>query len=144
MNRAIVVLIILAFASCGPKQPPLSVSPADLAGSHESASSTSVDPPRQVPLRVGGDVVAPVLVKRVEPDASECTQTRIHLAGGPFVEALIDEAGVPKNVRIIKSVHPCIDRALVQAVEQWRFSPATLDGRPVPVIFHMTSRIHLK
>lgn len=144
MIRATVVLMILALASCEhpPKQRP-SVTPADPVGSHAPASSILADPPRQAPLRIGGDVLPPVLVKRVEPDASEC-QTRMHLGGGAFVEALIDEAGVPKNVRIIKSIHPCIDRALVQAVEQWRFSPATLHGRPVPVMFHMTSRIKLE
>lgn len=94
----------------------------------------------QTPLRVGGDVVAPVPVKRVEPDFGPC-QGQPH-SGAPILEAVIDELGVVREVRMLKPVNPCIEKAVVEAIRQWQFRPGTLKGKPVPVVFNMVVLIH--
>ncbi|MGK2858692.1 MAG: energy transducer TonB [Thermoanaerobaculia bacterium] len=90
-------------------------------------------------MRVTGDVVAPVVIKRVEPDYTQCKG--LVLSGVPILEARIDERGAIHDVHILKAVHPCIDNALVASVQQWQFRPGTLNGQPVPVIFNVSVHI---
>jgi TonB family protein len=51
------------------------------------------------------------------------------------VEAKVSAEGRPEMIRVIKSIHPEVDARAVEAVRQWRFQPATLDGKPVAVYF---------
>jgi protein TonB len=55
------------------------------------------------------------------------------LEGAPVVEAWIGEAGEVINVAVLESAGPLLDRALVEAVERWRFTPAKLGGVPVSI-----------
>jgi TonB family protein len=110
--------------------------PAEASGS--VSQSATVDP--DAPLHVSGDVVPPVVIERVAPDY---TQTRpIRAAGLPIFEAIIGIDGRVKDVRVVKSVHSEVDAAIVAALKQWKFKPATLHGRPVPVYFRVTVNIH--
>jgi TonB family protein len=96
----------------------------------ESAESGS-------PLRVGGDVKAPVLVKRVEATSTpEAILNRI--SGIVIIEALIDETGHVSDARVLKPLPFGLDAAAVAAVKQWEFKPGTLNGKPVPVLFNLT------
>lgn len=54
--------------------------------------------------------------------------------GNVLVELTIGVDGVPKDVTVIRSVHPTLDALAVGAVEQLRYTPATLDGQPVEVV----------
>ncbi len=42
------------------------------------------------------------------------------------------------GVQVMKPLPFGLDDAAVQAVRQWCFTPATLQGRPVPVYFRLT------
>jgi len=55
------------------------------------------------------------------------------LEGSPVVEAWIGETGEVINVAVLDSAGPLLDRALVEAVERWRFTPAKLGGVPVSI-----------
>jgi TonB family protein len=51
---------------------------------------------------------------------------------GPLVvSVVVDEQGLPRNIRVARSIGNDWDEAGVAAVRNWRFTPATLDGRPV-------------
>ena len=93
--------------------------------------------PSDAPLRVGGDVKAPVLIDRVEPKRTpEAIANRI--SGIVIVEALINEHGDVSDVHILKPLPFGLDQAAVDAVKQWHFKPGTLNGKPVAVIFNLT------
>ena len=124
-------------ADLRPPDQPREIPPAFAAGLLPYDWQKSV---AQTPLRVGGDVVAPVVIKRVEPDYAPCEG--LVLSGIPILEATIDERGAIHDVHLLKPVHSCIDDALVASVKQWRFRPGTLDGQPVPVIFNLSVHIH--
>lgn len=47
------------------------------------------------------------------------------------VDVVIDEQGRVTDARIYLSVNRVFDTVLLQSVSQWRFEPATKDGRPV-------------
>jgi TonB family protein len=58
---------------------------------------------------------------------------------GKFVvEALIDEAGCVRQVKILQSTDRSLDAATVATFEQWAFLPAIRDHRPVRVIDTLT------
>jgi protein TonB len=54
------------------------------------------------------------------------------------LEATIDERGVVRNVKVVRSV-PLLDQAAIAAVSTWRYTPTQLNGVAVPVV--MTVRV---
>jgi len=94
------------------------------------------------PYRVGGDVKAPVIEHRVEP-AYTAEAARARISGIIIVEATIDETGHVAHVEVLKPLPFGLDQAAVDAVKQWTFKPATLNGNPVPVYFNLTVSFRL-
>ncbi len=113
----------------------------DVTDSIQSAGATpsarAMYAPGDPPLRVGGDVKAPVVINRVEPIyTTEARKSRI--SGIVILEAIIDHTGVVKDVQILKPLPFGLDQAAIDAVKQWTFRPGTLNGQPVDVIFNLT------
>lgn len=83
----------------------------------------------------GGNITAPRVKYRVEAVPPR------GLAGGPreaTVEAEIGADGIVRAV-CIRSGNPQWAAVLQDAVRQWQFEPATMDGKPVPVRFVVTA-----
>jgi TonB family protein len=82
--------------------------------------------------RVGPGVSPPSIVRRVAvqqtPDQPGTTRR-----GSVLLDVVLRENGVPKVVRIARSLGAAFDQEAVRAFEQWRFSPARKDGVPVKV-----------
>ncbi len=99
-----------------------------------TAKDPSID---EVPLRVGGDVKAPLLLERVEPVRTpEAAAARI--SGIVILEAVIDRTGHVTSANVLKPLPFGLDKAAVDAVKQWIFRPGTLNGQPVTVLFNLT------
>jgi TonB family protein len=81
--------------------------------------------------RIGPGVTPPQVVHRVEPQAGR-SEPRTP-AGTVVLDAVILEAGTAKIVRVIQSQGWQLDEAAINALKQWRFSPAMKDGEPVKV-----------
>jgi TonB family protein len=79
-------------------------------------------------------IVLPTVVSRENP-----TYTRAALdaglAGDTSVDVTVDVDGRVRDVLLVKSVDAVhgLDEAAVAAAGRWVFTPATLDGRAVPV-----------
>jgi TonB family protein len=56
----------------------------------------------------------------------------VHWRGAILARIDIDDAGTPKSVTLMSSPGFGIDQAVSDALQGWRFSPATNGGRPVP------------
>ncbi len=95
------------------------------------------------PLVIGGDVRAPVLISRAEPDFPESAR-RAHMEGVVILEAIISADGAVENIRIVHSANPLLDAAAEKAVRQWRYKAATLNGRAVSVYLTVTVTFGLK
>ena len=93
--------------------------------------------PQDGPLRVGGDVKAPTLVKRIEPVYPEIAR-RARIQGMVILEAIINKEGSVTDVKIIKSLNSLLDEAAMTAVKQWKFDPGTQNDIPVDVIMNLT------
>jgi TonB family protein len=85
------------------------------------------------PLRsVGGVVSAPELIYKADPEFSE--EGRKARAGGVVVVRLIvDARGMPQNIRVVRGIGMGLDQKAFEAVRAYRFKPAMVDGKPVPV-----------
>jgi protein TonB len=94
------------------------------------------------PLRVGGDVKAPQLVNKVEPSYPEAAR-KARMEGVVILEAIITASGNVEDVKVLKSVNPLLDAAATRAVSQWRYRPATLNGRAVRVYLTVTVTFNL-
>ena len=94
------------------------------------------------PLRVGGDVKAPVLSSRTEPQYPEAAR-KARMEGVVILEAIITADGNVEDVRVLKSVNPLLDASAVRAVQQWKYKPATLNGRAVRVYLTVTVTFRL-
>jgi TonB family protein len=88
-------------------------------------------------LRVGGDVKAPVVIRRVEPVYSEEARKE-RISGIVILEALIDKSGMVKDAVVLKGLPDGLSDSALNALKQWQFQPATLNGEPVDVIFNLT------
>lgn len=94
------------------------------------------------PLRVGGDVKAPQLVNKVEPSYPEAAR-KARMEGVVILEAIITAQGTVEDVKVLKSVNPLLDSAAQRAVQQWKYRPATLNGRAVRVYLTVTVTFNL-
>jgi len=82
--------------------------------------------------KIGGSVSAPVIIYEVVPEYSaEAKDARF--LGIVIVNFIVDTAGHPQNVHILRGVGMGLDEKAVEAVKQYRFKPAMESGTPVPV-----------
>ena len=95
------------------------------------------------PIRVGGDVQPPVKISAPSPQYTEIAR-KARIQGVVIVEAIIDKAGAVTNVKILKGLPMGLDTAAADAVKKWRFKPATLNGKPVAVIYNLTVNFRLQ
>jgi protein TonB len=93
-------------------------------------------PVARPPVRVGGAVKAPALVGRVEPDYPRLA-ARARVQGVVILEAVVDREGRVEDVRVLRSI-PLLDRAAIDAVRQWRYSPLLLNGKPEEFVVTVT------
>jgi len=94
------------------------------------------------PVRVGGNMRPPVKVRDVRPvypaDARDAK-----VQGVVIIEATIDTLGNVERTRVLRAV-PTLERAAIEAVEQWKFQPTLMNGVPVPVIMTVTVNFTLQ
>lgn len=113
-------------------------------GSGEPAPAPAPEPPPpppppapDVPLRVGGNVKAPVVVDRAEPNYTDAAR-KAKISGTVVVEAIIDKQGNVDHVKVMKGLPAGLSEEAEKAVRRWRFKPGTLNGDPVATIFNLT------
>jgi len=95
------------------------------------------------PIRVGGDVQPPVKLSAPSPQYTEIAR-KARIQGVVIVEAIIDKQGNVTNVKILKGLPMGLDTAAADAVKKWKFKPATLNGKPVAVIYNLTVNFRLQ
>jgi TonB family protein len=73
-------------------------------------------------------MTAPALLERVEPEYPGLA-ARAHVTGIVILEAVVDRNGRVADVRVLRSI-PLLDKAAVEAVRKWHYSPLLLNGTP--------------
>jgi TonB family protein len=121
-----------AFAAIDTKSAPAASDPLAGAASHHSGPAA--------PLPVGGDVKQAQLLKSVPPEYPMLAKVQ-HVSGRVQIEAVIDTSGNVAGVKVI-SGPALLHRAALDAVKQWKYSPAILDGQPT--ITHVTVNVDFR
>jgi len=99
------------------------------------ASSAPPAPP-DIVYRPGGNVKAPVAIRRVSPPYPAMA-AKIHKNGWVILECTIDKNGAIRDAHVVKSSFGAFEQPTLDAVQQWLFAPGTLDGKPVDVMFEL-------
>jgi protein TonB len=107
----------------------------------EFASSKQPVAPAE-PLPVGGDVRPATLLSQVKAVYPQLAKAQ-HVSGDVKVDALIDETGRVTAMKIV-SGPALLHQAAMEAVRQWKYRPATLDGKPVPMHLTVTVQFRLQ
>jgi TonB family protein len=88
-------------------------------------------PEEQAP-RVCPGITPPKAIHRVEPEYSEEAR-HAGVQGMVILQTVIDTSGRPTRITVLRPLGFGLDEKARAAVEQWRFEPATKDGKPVYV-----------
>jgi protein TonB len=96
------------------------------------------------PVRVGGNVKAPVIIEpRAEPRYTEIAR-RARIAGIVVIEAIIDRQGNVTDAHVLKGLPLGLEQEALNAIRQWKFKPGSLNGMPVAVYFNLTVNFRLE
>lgn len=76
--------------------------------------------------------IAPVLMKIVVPQYPESAM-RKKISGTVWLNILVDEKGMVKTARILKSDAEDLNDAAIQTGKKYRFIPGTYHKKPIPV-----------
>jgi TonB family protein len=82
--------------------------------------------------KIGGGVSAPVPIYKPEPEYSEEAR-KAKWQGAVLLAIVVDENGVPQDVKVVRSLGLGLDQKAIEAVQKWRFKPGQKDGKAVPV-----------
>ena len=101
-------------------------------------------PARPEIMRIGGQVQAPALLRRVEPIYPLLAQAA-SIEGIVILDAIVDVEGHVQSVTVLRG-HAVLSRAAIEAVKQWQYQPLLLNGVPTPfeltvsLMFHFTDK----
>jgi protein TonB len=86
------------------------------------------------PYKPGGSVSTPRLLVQVPPKYSDDALLR-KVQGTVVLELVVTKEGRPAEIRVRRSLDPGgLDERAIAAVNEWRFEPGRLAGRPVDVL----------
>jgi protein TonB len=114
----------------------------DGVGVTENPPPPPLPPAPQLPRRLHQGIQAPKKVVDVAPEyPSLARQSRIE--GIVILDVIIDETGNVTSTRVLKSV-ALLDQAAIDAVRQWKFTPAGLNGEAIPIVMTVTVAFRLQ
>ncbi len=122
MRRALVVSLLSSFV--------LTAATASARPANDASASTS-DSAQVRPVSTG--VTGPQLVysNKIEIPAEEIPDAFPNPAR-VVLKVSLDQTGSPKAIQVIQPLTQPIDQRVVEAVRQFRWSPAVLDNQTIP------------
>ncbi len=101
----------------------------------------SAPPPLARVVRIGGNVVAPQPIKKVQPQYPQLAAAA-RIMGVVVIEAHVGTDGRVLTADVLKGT-PLLNEAAVAAVKQWRYKPLLLNGVPTEFILTVTVNFNL-
>jgi TonB family protein len=95
-----------------------------------------------IPLPIGGDVKSARLLFSPPPTYPTLAKTQ-RIQGAVLVDALVDTSGRISSMKVV-SGPPLLHQAAMDSLRQWKYQPATLDGKAVPMHLTVTIQFHLQ
>jgi periplasmic protein TonB len=101
-----------------------------------------LEPAREGPRRLQQGIQAPRKIVDVAPRYPAIARDG-HVEGIVILDVIIDERGDVTSTRVLRSV-VLLDQAAVEAVRQWKFTPARLNGEAIPIVMTVTVSFRLQ
>ena len=105
----------------------------DLAFPEAGLNLTDNDAAGEHPLKVGGEVRAPKPTYAPPPQFSAAARAAKH-DGTVELGLIVKADGTPGDIWVNRKAGFGLDQQAVQTARQWKFRPATRDGKPVAVV----------
>jgi TonB family protein len=93
-------------------------------------------------FRVRGGVTPPKATFMPSPEFTEKAR-RAQYEGTCLLTLIVDPEGNPRDIRVVQSLSMGLDEKAVEAVQRWKFRPATKDGKPVAVLIDVQVQFRL-
>jgi TonB family protein len=128
---AALILSGLAIAQDKPASPPNP--PSQAAPSEESSA-----------CKVGDGVKPPRITVAPGPKFTEEEKKndKPKYKGVAVLSLIVSPEGKPTDIKVTKSLGPGLDKKAIDAVNTWKFDPATKDCKPVAVQISVEVRFH--
>ena len=94
------------------------------------AASAQTEPQVYEP---GPGVVAPKLLHDVKPHYPP-SAVNSGISGTVLLACVVRPDGTASDISVKRSLDPVLDNEAIEALKQWRFTPGSRDGKPVPVM----------
>lgn len=98
-------------------------------------------PPQRI--RVGGNVTPAKVVHQVRPEYPEAVRSR-GIQGDVVVRTVILMDGTLSPPAVLSSPDPQLSEAAINALRQWRYAPALLNGKPLETVTTITINFELE
>jgi protein TonB len=118
------------------------VSNGEGMGSVLGSSSATQPAAPEAPIAVGGEVRPARMLTSVPPVYPTLAKSQ-HVYGDVKIDALIDANGRVTSMKVV-SGPTLLHQAAMDSLRQWRYQPATLDGKAVPMHLTVTLQFRLQ
>jgi TonB family protein len=119
------------------------VAETDQGGPAEPPQDSDTLRPNELPLvRIGKDVRPPKVVFQRDPEFSDSARAA-RFQGVVVLMLMVNKDGGPTHIRVVSPLGSGLDAKAVEAVQNWKFEPATKDGEPVAVEIAVEVSFHL-
>lgn len=95
------------------------------------------------PYRPGSGVEPPRLLREVKADYSDDAR-RANIEGEVLLEIVVRSNGLVGDVKVLRGLRGGLNERAIEAVRQWRFSPARMKGTPVDVVVEVGVEFRLR
>jgi TonB family protein len=119
----------------------VAVQPPD--GEHSTRLAGKLDGEKVFRYVPDARVSEPIALDKIPPKYPPAAR-EAGVTGAVVADLVIDDVGMVRDVVILESPSDDLSAAAIDAIEQWRFAPATMDGEPVAVRYIVTVMFRLK
>jgi len=92
---------------------------------------------------MGGQILVPIRLTSANPRYPDNLRTA-GIGGVVTMDAVIGVDGNIQDVRAVTSPHPDLERAAIEAVRQWQFTPTLLNCVPIEVPMKITTKFNTR
>jgi len=89
---------------------------------------------------LGPGVTPPRVIKQVNPRYP--TNRGVRAVGSVIIALVVSSKGLPKDPHVVKSLDKDLGDSAVDAVKEWRFAPAQMNGQAVAVRIRLEIHFH--
>jgi tetratricopeptide (TPR) repeat protein len=113
----------------------------------DSATPSRAAAPSATVAAANSQIVPPVVIRQNLPELprsimNEIGATRRELTG--LLDIVVGEHGDVESVEMLRRIHPLYDLLLLEAAKQWKYQPATRQGKPVQYVRRLAVNVTVK